>query len=125
MGIEPNCYTILGRTFEEMEFDVSVLGFGFLGIFLNFGLTVVPPIVGFLGEEHITEQILLYAIFIASGVATSVAVWCTDHTGIVNGRTRDVHVHGCMDWPHDHTIAWPLVMEDRSSAKASGLSGGA
>jgi len=102
--IEQNCYTILGRSFEAMDFDAAGLGFGIMGVFLNTGLMTVPPLVGRLGdvckngadtcdkdEKNYEVQSLVYVVFLGVGLLFSLGVFVADKNGRLNANASKLN----------------------------------
>ena len=71
--LEQNSLSLLGRTFEKLPGTVEGTGFGIMGIFLNTGLIIVPPLVGFAASESgsYASQNLLYIASLTAGLLVS------------------------------------------------------
>jgi MFS family permease len=84
--MEQNCYSLLGRSFQMMDFDASGVGYGIMGTFLNAGLMVIPPLLGILmAESGPKTQSLLYVGSLSLGLVISLAMFVADKNHVLNG----------------------------------------
>jgi MFS family permease len=89
--LEQNSYTILTKSFEHLGGSVEGICFGIMGVFLNSGLMVIAPLVGFFhditGTYH--SQIQLYLFFLSTGLVLSLCLCSMDKNGILNEKPGD------------------------------------
>ena len=72
-SLAQNSLSLLARTFESLPGTVEGTGFGIMGVFLNTGLILVPPLVGAAAEltGSYLFQNVIYMVALGCGLVVS------------------------------------------------------